>query len=70
MLSNKKALFAKNDNQLFLIKLFCFSSVSFPKAMKIPKIGVDRHKRYSNNTLHQNNNGEIYERKNKTDPHF
>lgn len=38
--------------------------------MKIPKIGIDRHKRYSNNTLHQNNNGEIYERKNKTDPHF
>lgn len=53
MLPNKKALFAKNDNQLFLIKLFCFSSVSYQKAMKIPKIGIDRHKRYSNNTLHQ-----------------
>lgn len=34
------------------------------------KISVDRHKRYSNNTLYQITKGKIYERKNKTDPHF
>ena len=38
--------------------------------MKIPKIGVDRHKRYSNNTYHQITKGKIYERKNKTNPYL
>lgn len=38
--------------------------------MKNLKIGVDRHKRYSNNTLHQITQGKIYERKNKTYPYF
>lgn len=35
---------------MFLIKLSSFILVSPLKAMKIPKIGVDRHKRYSNNS--------------------
>jgi hypothetical protein len=34
------------------------------------KIGVDRHKRYSNNTFHQITKGKIYERKNKTNPYL